>query len=71
LLDPNPSPGEPTLARNSGRAPGDILFNLRLNKLFELGRVPASATTQSGGNHVKPIRKPLRDFAGRFDPQHH
>ena len=47
LLDPNPSPGEPTLSRNSGRGPGYVLFNLRLTKLFEFGRVPESAVTQS------------------------
>lgn len=47
LLDPNPSPGEPTLSRNYGRGSGYILFNLRLTKLFEFGRMPASAATQS------------------------
>jgi hypothetical protein len=49
LLDPNPSPGEPTLSRNSGRGPGYVLFNLRLTKLFEFGRVPLPAAAQSGG----------------------
>jgi len=48
LLDPNPSPGEPTLSRDFGRGPGYILFNLRLTKLFEFGRVPVSAATQAG-----------------------
>ena len=47
LLDPNPGPGEPTLSRNYGRGPGYVLFNLRLTKLFEFGRVPASEATQS------------------------
>jgi hypothetical protein len=47
LLDTNPSPGEPTLSRNSGRGPGYVLFNLRLTKLFEFGRVPESAATRS------------------------
>ncbi|HEX3740962.1 MAG TPA: TonB-dependent receptor, partial [Terriglobales bacterium] len=45
LLDPSPSPGEPTLSRNYGRGPGYILFNLRLTKLFEFGRVPVSTGT--------------------------
>jgi hypothetical protein len=49
LLDPNPSPGEPTLSRNSGRGPGYVLFNLRLTKLFEFGRMPVSAATPSTG----------------------
>jgi hypothetical protein len=50
LLDPNPSPGEPTLSRNSGRGPGYVLFNLRLTKLFEFGRVPGSATQSTGAS---------------------
>jgi len=48
LLDPNPGPGEPTLSRNEGRGPGYILFNLRLTKLFEFGRVPVSTATRAG-----------------------
>jgi Carboxypeptidase regulatory-like domain len=48
LLDPDPSPGEPTLSRNSGRGPGYVLFNLRLTKLFEFGRMPVSATQSTG-----------------------
>jgi hypothetical protein len=49
-LDPNPSPGEPTLSRNYGRGPAYVLFNLRLTKLFEFGRVPASAVQGSGSS---------------------
>jgi hypothetical protein len=49
LLDPNPTPGEPTLSRNYGRGPGYILVNLRLTKLFEFGRTPVSAATRSAG----------------------
>lgn len=52
LLDPNPSPGEPTVSRNSGRGPGYILFNLRLTKLFEFGRVTASAAKPTGGTNT-------------------
>ena len=54
LLDPNPSPGEPTLSRNYGRGPGYLLLNLRLTKLFEFGRLPVSAATtipSSSDNH--------------------
>jgi hypothetical protein len=49
LLDPDPVPGEPTLSRNYGRGPGYILFNLRLTKLFEFGRMPVSAATKPAG----------------------
>jgi Carboxypeptidase regulatory-like domain len=49
LLDPNPTPGEPTLSRNYGRGPGYVLVNLRLTKLFHFGRMPASATQTSSG----------------------
>jgi hypothetical protein len=57
LLDPDPSPGEPTLSRNYGRGPGYVLFNLRLTKLFEFGRVPVSAATQSATGGQDPSEK--------------
>lgn len=47
LLDPDPSPGEPTLSRNSGRGPGYILLNLRLTKLYDFGGRPAGDATQN------------------------
>src|SRR5215472_16139646 len=62
LLDPNPSPGEPTLSRNYGRGPGYVLFNLRLTKLFKFGRTPASAATQSGGQRRAHQRTPATLF---------
>ncbi len=37
LLDPNPSPGEPSVPRNYGRGPGLILANLRLARQFSFG----------------------------------
>jgi len=37
LLDPNPSPGEPTLPRNFGRGPGQFTVNLRLAKTVRFG----------------------------------
>ena len=37
LLDPNPTPGEPTLARNFGRGPGQISVNLRVAKTIGFG----------------------------------
>lgn len=49
LLDPNPSPGEPTISRNSGRGPGLVLFNLRFTKLFEFGRIAEAAAPKASG----------------------
>ena len=37
LLDPNPSPNQPTIGRNYGRGPGNILLNLRLARTFSFG----------------------------------
>lgn len=51
LLDPNPGPGESTLSRNYGRGPGYVLFNLRLTKLFEFGRMPARSTARSASTN--------------------
>lgn len=48
LLDPDPTPGEPTLPRNYGRGPGYVLFNLRLTKIFEFGRVPEAPKQVNG-----------------------
>ena len=37
LLDPNPTPGEQILTRNSGRGPGQISMNLRIGKTIGFG----------------------------------
>ena len=37
LLDPNPIPGEQILSRNYGRAPGQIMLNLRIAKTIGFG----------------------------------
>jgi hypothetical protein len=37
LLDPNPSPGEKVLGRNSGRGPFQIMANLRVSKTWGFG----------------------------------
>jgi hypothetical protein len=37
LLDPNPTPGEALLTRNSGRGPGQISVNLRVGKTISFG----------------------------------
>jgi hypothetical protein len=39
LLDPNPTPDESTLSRNSGRGPGSVQFNLRASKAIWFGSV--------------------------------
>lgn len=57
LLDPNPSPGEPTVSRNSGRGPGYVLFNLRFTKLFEFGREAASPSPQAAGSSAAGAKR--------------
>ena len=37
LLDPNPAPNQPTIGRNYGRGPSNILLNLRLARTFAFG----------------------------------
>ena len=51
LLDPNPSPGEPTLPRNFGRGFGLFSVDLRLARTWGLGSLKASARANrnSGG----------------------
>jgi hypothetical protein len=36
MLDPSPAPGEPTIGRNAGRGPAQIMVNLRINKFWTL-----------------------------------
>ena len=51
LLDPDPKPGQPLLARNYGRGPGQIMLNMRVSRTFLFGsregRAPIS--TNPGG----------------------
>jgi hypothetical protein len=53
LLDPNPIPGEALIGRNAGRAPIQIMVNLRVQKTWsfghERGSSGASADRSSGG----------------------
>ncbi|PYU27872.1 MAG: hypothetical protein DMG32_04740 [Acidobacteria bacterium] len=51
LLDPNPSPGEQIIGRNSGRAPSQFRVNLRLSKAIGFGTEHGSTIAQgpSGG----------------------
>ena len=43
LLDPNPTPGENIITRNSGRGPGQISMNLRVGKTIGFGGERTSA----------------------------
>jgi hypothetical protein len=52
LLDPNPTPGQPTLPRNFGRGPGAFSVNLRVTKTFEFGsgsEAPSAQLPRSSG----------------------
>jgi hypothetical protein len=50
LLDPNPTPGEQIMGRNSGRGPSQFRVNLRLSKAIGFGTEPgATAQRQSTG----------------------
>lgn len=48
LLDPNPTLNQPTLTRNSGRGPGQLMVNLRVQKIFEFGRGENSGAASTG-----------------------
>jgi hypothetical protein len=62
LLDPDPSPGEPLLSRNSGRGPGQYNVNLRIAKTIGFGRSRAEAS--SSGPSPAP-GNPLQAVTGR------
>jgi hypothetical protein len=47
LLDPNPSPGEKILGRNSGRGPFTIMANLRITKAWGFGSEKGASTGAS------------------------
>lgn len=48
LLDPNPAPGEPSLPRNFGRGPGQIMVNMRVGRTFAFGSAGEGATPSLG-----------------------
>jgi hypothetical protein len=56
LLDPNPSPGDRLLHRNSGRGPGQYNANLRVAKVIGFGaaREASAGNTRSGGAGSNP-----------------
>src|SRR5207237_1652559 len=49
LLDPNPTPGEPLLPRNSGRGPAQYTFNLRVAMPIAFGPERGSTSTCTPG----------------------
>ena len=69
LLDPAPGVGEPTVPRNSGRGPGYVLFNLRLTKLFEFGRVTASSASRVPENrYTISLAASIRNIINHKNP---
>ena len=64
LLDPNPTLNQPTLARNFGRGPGQLMLNLRLQKIFEFGKGENSGTASTG----QPGSGPRGGAPGVFTP---
>ncbi len=49
FLDPNPTDGEKILGRNSGRGPGGIRVNVRLNKTFGFGPAKEGSASAISG----------------------
>lgn len=64
LLDPNPTPNQPTLSRNFGRGPGQLMLNLRVQKIFEFGRGENSGGASTG----QPGSGPRGGPPGVFTP---
>jgi hypothetical protein len=64
LLDPNPTLSQPTLARNFGRGPGQLMLNLRVQKIFEFGRGENSGAASTG----QPGSGPRGGAPGAFTP---
>ena len=64
LLDPNPTLNQPTLSRNFGRGPGQLMLNLRVQKIFEFGRGENSGGAATG----QPGSGPRGGPPGVFTP---
>jgi len=64
LLDPNPTTSEVLLPRNSGRGPGQIMFNMRVGRTFSFGgKHEGPASTTSGGGGGAPRGMPSSPFS--------
>lgn len=66
LLDPNPTPDERILPRNSGRGPGQIMVNLRLSKTFAFGATREGAGSTPAGSPGQPGGGPRPSGGGPF-----
>jgi len=64
LLDPNPTAGQPLLTRNFGRGPGQLLLNLRVQKIFDFGKGENSGAASTG----QPGSGPRGGTPGVFSP---
>jgi hypothetical protein len=64
LLDPNPTLNQPTLTRNFGRGPGQLMVNLRVQKIFEFGKGENSGAASTG----QPGSGPRGGTPGVFTP---
>jgi Carboxypeptidase regulatory-like domain len=64
LLDPNPTLNQPTLSRNFGRGPGQLMLNLRVQRIFEFGRGENSGGAATG----QPGSGPRGGTPGVFTP---
>jgi hypothetical protein len=64
LLDPNPTLNQPTLTRNFGGGPGQLMVNLRVQKIFEFGKGENSGAASTG----QPGSGPRGGTPGVFTP---
>ena len=64
LFDPNPTTSQPTVTRNFGRGPGQLMVNLRVQKIFEFGRGENSGAASTG----QPGSGPRTGTPGVFTP---
>jgi hypothetical protein len=64
LLDPNPTPGEKILGRNSGRGPFQVLANLRVTKTWGFGGEKADGGAASGSVFSNPASRRYNVTAG-------
>ena len=64
LLDPNPTLNQPTLSRNFGRGPGQLMVNLRVQKILEFGKGENSGGASTG----QPGSGPRGGPPGVFTP---
>jgi len=64
LLDPNPTLNQPTVTRNFGRGPDQLMLNLRVQKIFEFGKGENSGTAATG----QPGSGPRGGTPGVFTP---